>query len=132
LASALVLRWGKKEQRAVLEIGGQCAYMQSLFSAKEWKETSGGLKITVPLGAKIILRPCAAKDRFPVPSGSRGVKRLLADAGYTPAQRELCPAVEVQGKLAGVYGLGENRSIQWEGETLTVEIKKETEEVSYV
>ena len=106
--------------------------MSAVFSAREWDEHSTGLKLTVPRGAELVLRPCAAKDRFPVPSGSRGVKRLLADAGYTPAQRELCPAVEVQGKLAGVYGLGENRSIQWEGETLTVEIKKETEEVSYV
>ena len=122
----LILRWGKKQQRAVLKIGGRAAFMSAVFSAGEWDEHSTGLKLTVPRGAELVLRPCAAKDRFPVPSGSRGVKRLLADAGYTPAQRELCPAVEVQGKLAGVYGLGENRSIQWEGETLTVEIKKET------
>ena len=44
----LILRWGKKEQRATLKIGGRCAYMQSVFSAREWTEMSEGLKITVP------------------------------------------------------------------------------------
>lgn len=127
----LILRWGNHNRRTVLRIGGRAAYQTAVFSAKEWDENSTGLKLTVPRGAELILRPCAAKDRFPVENGSRGVKRLLADAGYTPAQRELCPAVEAEGRLVGVWGLGANNSIQWEGETLTVEIKKETEEVSY-
>ena len=127
----LILRWGKKEQRATLKIGGRCAYMQSVFSAREWTEMSEGLKITVPKGAELILRPCAAKDRFPTAKGTRGVKRLLADAGFTPAMRENCPAVEADGKLVAVWGIGANESVQWEGETLTVEIKKENDEVHY-
>ena len=129
---ALVLRWGKKEQSALLKVGGKSAYMQSVFAAGLWSENSCGLKLTVPRGAEILLRPVAAKDRFPVENGTRGVKRLLADAGFTPAMRENCPAIEVDGKLAAVWGLGINESVQWEGETLTVEIKKESDEVRYV
>ena len=128
----LVLRWGKKEQSVRLKVGESRAYMQSVFTAEVWSENSCGLKLTVPKGAEILLRPVAAKDRFPVGNGTRGVKRLLADAGFTPAMRENCPAIEVDGRLAAVWGLGINESVQWEGETLTVEIQKESDEVRYV
>ncbi len=121
----LRLRYGKKELWTVLPVGGRAAFGNAVFSAALWGEDSTGLQLTLPKGAEILLRGITAKDRFPVKNGTRGVKRLLSDAGFTPVQREQCPAIEVAGRLVAVWGLGQSESIQWEGETLTVEIKKE-------
>ncbi len=44
--------------------------------------------------------------RLGVENGRRTIKRLLADHGIPPAQRENCPAIYVDGVLAAVFGAG--------------------------
>ncbi len=44
--------------------------------------------------------------RLGVENGRRTVKRLLADHGIPPAQRENCPAIYVDGVLVAVFGAG--------------------------
>ena len=54
----------------------------------------------------IELKAWDGTGRLGVENGRRTVKRLLADHGIPPAQRENCPAIYVDGVLTAVFGAG--------------------------
>lgn len=55
----------------------------------------------------LTVRPWRRDDRMAVENGSRSLKRIFADLGITPLQRELLPVVCLKDKVCGVY-LNEN------------------------
>lgn len=51
----------------------------------------------------LTVRPWQRDDRMAVENGSRSLKRIFADYGITPLQRDLLPVVCLNGKVCGVY-----------------------------
>ena len=57
----------------------------------------------------------------------RSLKRLFADAGISPAQRDMTPVIRVNGRAAAVYGIGTDQAfLPSDGEdTVTIAITKQ-------
>ena len=66
---------------------------------------------------------------LPVSRGSRSLKRLFAEHGITPAEREHTPVIRCGGAVAAVYGIGTDALfLPTDGEKCWVlEIKKAAE-----
>ena len=67
------------------------------FTLTVWGDTVEGLTV----------RPWRRDDRVAVETGSRSLKRIFADHGITPLQREALPVVCLKDEVRGVY-LNEN------------------------
>lgn len=65
----------------------------------------GGFTLTVSGDTveDLTVRPWQRDDRMAVENGSRSLKRIFADLGITPLQRETLPVVCLKGEVRGVY-----------------------------
>lgn len=85
----------------------------------------GAYEITLRGGEarRMTVRAWCGSDRLDMPQGSRGVKRLLADAGVPVEERDGIPVVCVDGKPRAVYGIQERTSPD-SGEEIEIIINK--------
>ncbi len=69
---------------------------------------NGAWKLSVPAGAELTVTPWSRDDGMTLPGsrGQRSLKRLCADAGISPAQRDRLPVLRVGGQCALVPGIG--------------------------
>ena len=68
-----------------------------------------------------------AREYFTLPNKTRrSFKRLFADAGVTPAQRDVTPIIRINGCAAAVYGIGVDQAFLPTGgkDEITIEITK--------
>lgn len=70
--------------------------------------TGGGWGIALPEDAELSVTTWRREDRMTVPGsrGARSLKRLCADRGILPAQRDVLPVFRVNGCAAAVPGIG--------------------------
>ena len=94
--------------------------------------TEGEQKLSVPDGAALTVTCWSREDGMTLPGsrGRRSLKRLAADAGLTPEQRDGIPVVRVDGRCAAVPGIGMDLDFApgSHPETVFVTFIKETEE----
>ena len=67
-----------------------------------------GLALRVPEGARVTVTAWHRDDRMKLPEswGERSFKRLCADRGIAPAERDTMPVLRVDGKIAAAPGIG--------------------------
>ncbi|MBE6963354.1 MAG: tRNA lysidine(34) synthetase TilS [Ruminococcaceae bacterium] len=67
-----------------------------------------GRPLSAPEGARLTVTSWDRNDRMTLPGsrGERSLKRLCADAGISPAQRDAMPVLRVDGQAAAVPGVG--------------------------
>ena len=61
---------------------------------------------------KVTVRPWQSSDRLTLPDsrGTRSLKRLFADRGICPPEREAIPVILVAGRVSAVYGVGQDKA----------------------
>ena len=69
---------------------------------------NGGYPLTLPADAALSLTGWESRDRMTLPGsrGSRSVKRLCAERGISPAERDILPVLRVNGQIAAMALLG--------------------------
>ena len=69
---------------------------------------SGEWALSVPTGAALTVTPWSREDGMALPGsrGQRSLKRLCADAGVSPEERDRIPVLRVNGRCAAVPGIG--------------------------
>ncbi|MBE6962122.1 MAG: tRNA lysidine(34) synthetase TilS [Ruminococcaceae bacterium] len=101
----LVQRSEESPEAAVLTIGETVFFgrWQVCLSAD-----SGAWVLSVPAGAELTVTPWSRDDGMTLPGsrGRRSLKRLCADAGISPEQRDRLPVLRVNGQCAVVPGIG--------------------------
>lgn len=67
-----------------------------------------GTPLCLPEGGQVTVTAWRRDDRMRLPGsrGERSLKRLCAERGITPAERDAMPVLRVDGKLAAVPGIG--------------------------
>lgn len=68
----------------------------------------GEREISLPVDAELLVTAWRKEDRMTLPDsrGARSFKRLCAERGITPAQRDRLPVLRVNGKAAAAPGIG--------------------------
>lgn len=71
-------------------------------------DREGDRALSVPAGAELTVTAWRRDDRLTLPGsrGARSFKRLCADRGIPPAQRDLLPVLRVSGRAAAAPGIG--------------------------
>ena len=94
--------------------------------------TGGEMELSVPADAVLTVTGWNREDGMTLPGsrGRRSLKRLAADAGLTPEQRDCIPVVRVDGRCAAVPGIGMDTDFAPGScpETVFITFIKETEE----
>ena len=94
--------------------------------------TGGEMELSVPADAVLTVTGWNREDGMTLPGsrGRRSLKRLAADAGLTPEQRDCIPVVRVDGRCAAVPGIGMDTDFApgSHPETVFITFIKETEE----
>lgn len=88
-------------------------------------------KVSLPANGVLSVSSWQSRDRMTLPGsrGSRTVKRLAADRGMTPAERDRLPVLRVDGRPAAIPGIGIDMEFTPKGQApLWVIFKKHTEE----
>ena len=90
------------------------------------------MELSVPADAGLTVTGWNREDGMTLPGsrGRRSLKRLAADAGLTPEQRDCIPVVRVDGRCAAVPGIGMDTDFApgSHPETVFITFIKETEE----
>ena len=93
---------------------------------------AGEMELSVPAETVLTLTAWDRDDgmRIPGSRGRRSLKRLCADAGISPEQRDRLPVLRVNGQCAAVPGIGTDLDFapNLDEKTVFVTFKKETEE----
>ena len=104
--SALIIcRSAQAPQEAAIAVG-------ETVSFGSWRVTlsrqSGDYALSLPQDAETRVTAWQREDRMTLPGsrGPRSLKRLCADAGMTPAARDLLPVLRVNGRAAAIPGIG--------------------------
>lgn len=88
-------------------------------------------KVSLPAGSLLSVSCWQSRDRMTLPGsrGSRTVKRLAADRGMPPTERDRLPVLRMDGRPAAIPGIGIDGEFTPEDEaSLLVIFKKQTEE----
>ena len=85
----------------------------------------GGYTVTWQGTGKAIVRSWRSEDRMTLPGsrGSRSLKRLFAERGIVPPERETLPVVTVDGRVAAACGVGADEAFLQENK-IFIDIKK--------
>ena len=134
--SLVVERSENVPQDVTIEIGGQISFGKWRV---ELSETEGDRALMLPPEAELTVTPWNREDRMTLPGsrGARSLKRLCADRGISPAQRELLPVLRVNGRAAAVPGIGVDTEFAAQEKRTAVfvtfyqEQEKEVEEKNY-
>ena len=89
-------------------------------------ETNGALKLDASRDT-LSVSAWSAREYLTLPGKTRrSLKRLFAEAGIPPAQRDMLPVIRVNGRAAAVYGVGVDQAfLSADGESaVTIEITK--------
>lgn len=123
-------------ERIELRAGETVRWGDYTISCRKSKETAEGSTDTIVLRDTASSGPLTvgtwdARESMslPVSRGSRSLKRLFAEHGVTPAERERTPVIRCGGAVAAVYGIGTDALfLPSEGEKCWIlEIKKAAE-----
>jgi len=123
-------------QDVTIEIGGQISFGKWRV---ELSETEGDRALMLPPDAELTVTPWNREDRMTLPGsrGARSLKRLCADRGISPVQREQLPVLRVNGRAAAVPGIGVDTEFAAQEKRTAVfvtfyqEQEKEVEEKNY-
>lgn len=91
------------------------------------REDSGGSALTLPEDAALSVTGWESRDRMTLPGsrGSRSVKRLCADHGISPMERDTLPVLRVGEQAAAMAHLGVNLEFAPQNDQKTVYIRFE-------
>ena len=112
---ALTLRAGERETpgRVPLRAGESVRWGDFLITCQKSEKTVENSENTVILRGAALDAPLSvgawdARESMtlPVSRGSRSLKRLFAERGFSPAERDRTPVVRSGGAVAAVYGVG--------------------------
>ena len=94
---------------------------------QEGENRWGSYLLTVEYGgaSEVTVRPWRSDDRLTLPEsrGARSLKRLFAERGVQPPEREKIPVVCVDGKIAAVCAVGQDITLL-EEKKATIHITK--------
>ena len=76
-----------------------------------WSRTAGAWPLRLPTDAALTVTAWKPSDRLTLPSGrgARSLKRLCAERGISPQQRDELPVLRINGTAAAVPGVGMDR-----------------------
>ena len=88
---------------------------------------NGGCPLTLPAEGTLSLTGWEPRDRMTLPGsrGSRSVKRLCAERGISPAERDTLPVLRVNGQIAAMALLGTTLEFAPQNDENTVYIRFE-------
>ena len=91
------------------------------------REDSGAYALTLPEDAALSVTGWESRDRMTLPGsrGSRSVKRLCAERGLSPAERDTLPVLRVGEQAAAMARLGLNLEFAPQSHQKTVYIRFE-------
>ena len=109
----------------MLSVGGRVAWGKYEIAAQR-AGTDGAFHLRFDASRDTLsVSAWNAREYLTLPGKTRrSLKRLFADAGISPAQRDVTPVIRVSGRAAAVYGIGVDQAfLPSDGEdTVTIEI----------
>jgi len=125
----VLFRTGETPVAVELGIGSPAAFGR--WRVTLTKEGPGG-ELCIPDGAALTVTVWDRDDRMELPGsrGARSLKRLCAERGISPAERDALPVLRVNGLCAAVPGVGIHRAFL-SGRDRTVYLNFHLEEKDY-